>query len=135
MYTVYFGDYQFDMLDGMYNWQDEYLEVWLPSESTDLNTIDSILSNASNLQNIYIYDEFDKLIAKSEKKYTEYDYIKRIPKYQIDIYSPEGIREPQYVEAVEVRIRRPSADTKLTKMQATMEYMAIMSDIDIDEEI
>lgn len=135
MYTVYFGDYQFDMLDGMYNWQDEYLEVWLPSESTDLNTIDSILSNASNLQNIYIYDEFDKLIAKSEKKYTEYDYIKRIPKYQIDMYSPEGIREPQYVEAVEVRIRRPSADTKLTKMQATMEYMAIMSDIDIDEEI
>lgn len=135
MYTVYFGDYQFDMLDGMYNWQDEYLEVWLPSESTDLNTIDSILSNASNLQNIYIYDEFDKLIAKSEKKYTEYDYIKRIPKYQIDMYSPEGIREPQYVEAVEVRIRRPSADTKLTKIQATMEYMAIMSDIDIDEEI
>lgn len=116
MYTVYFGDYQFDMLDGMYNWQDEYLEVWLPSESTDLNTIDSILSNASNLQNIYIYDEFDKLIAKSEKKYTEYDYIKRIPKYQIDMYSPEGIREPQYVEAVEVCIRRPSADTKLTKM-------------------
>lgn len=135
MYTVYFGDYQFDMLDGMYNWQDEYLEVWLPSESTDLNTIDSILSNASNLQNIYIYDEFDKLIAKSEKKYTEYDYIKRIPKYQIDMYSPEGIREPQYVEAVEVCIRRPSADTKLTKMQATMEYMAIMSDIDIDEEL
>lgn len=135
MYTVYFGDYQFDMLDGMYNWQDEYLEVWLPSESTDLNTIDSILSNANNLQNIYIYDEFDKLIAKSEKKYTEYDYIKRIPKYQIDMYSPEGIREPRYVEAVEVRIRRPSTDTKLTKMQATMEYMAIMSDIDIDEEI
>jgi len=133
-YTIYFGDIELPMIKDAYNLQETFLEVMLPTEGMSIDYIDSIVSNRNNLKLIRIYDEFDRLVVRLENRYTEYDYVTKQLKYQISMYNERGEREPQYIPVIKVRVNTPSADSRVDRLQATMEYMAIMADIDINEE-
>lgn len=134
MYTVSFGDYNFDMFPGAYMELENELEVTIDGQNMSLDYIDSILQNPANLQLITISDPRPMVVARFQN-YIEVVSITKNPHYQTQKFDGEGNLDEKYGDAIIIRIRKPSINTTVSKMQATMEYIAIMSDIDIDEEI
>ena len=134
MYTVQFGSYTLPMVRDLYNWFEEYVEIMLDPKQVDMETLHEILSNKSNLSIIKIFDDDNKLVAISDHIFTEYDSLNRIPQYTVCFYNEFGVREKQYVDVIVAHIKKPTSETSIRKMQSDMEYIAIMADIDIDEE-
>ena len=136
-YKVCFVEHEFPMLNNVYSLQKEYIGVWLPGELVDLNTIEEIIKNKKNLDLIQIY-ELDaitqewKLVVRAEKQYSEYGYIRKEPRYVVAHWNEDGLRDDQYVEAIEVRILAPTAQTQINNLQSNLDYIAILEGIDLD---
>ncbi len=134
MYTVQFGDYELDMLPGAYMVMEEFLEITIPAEDLSLDYVESIIQDRNNLQLIQIFDARPVLVAKFEKIYTEYGSLVKNPHYLIERFDGEGNLNEKYGDVITIRVTKSTIDTTISKMQSDMEYIAIMSDIDIDEE-
>ncbi len=135
MYTVRFGDYELNMFPAAYIVEDDYLQITIPADNLSLDYVESIIKNQNNLQLIQISDGRPGPLVKFEKIYTEFDRLEKNPHYMIQRFDEDGNLNEKYGDAIIITVRKPTINSKLSQMQATMEYMAIMSDIDIDEEI
>ncbi len=135
MYTVQFGEYTLPLVRDLYNWFEDYVEIMIDPAQVDMETVHQILSSANNLAIIKIFDDDNKLVAISDHIFTEYDSINRVPKYTVGYYNEFGVREKQYVDVIVAHIKKPTTETSMRKIKSDMEYIAIMSDIDMDEEI
>ena len=132
-YKVYFGDIEFDMISGAYMVMDDYIEITIPGEGISLDYVESILRDKENLKLIRIYDGRPELVAKFDE-YTEFGRLEKDPHYQLQKFTGDGQLEPIYGDAIKITARKPEMVDLLNKYEATMEYIAIMADIDIDEE-
>lgn len=133
--VVYFGEYAFTMFQTTYNLGDTYVDIYLSNKNTSLDEIESVVQSPKNLKEIKIFDSQQALVIKFNNKFTVYDSLCTIPSFKYAEYNNNGEREPQYTKVIKLTLKMPTPESELQKMQATMEYMAIMSDIDIDEEI
>ena len=135
MYTVQFGDYELDMFPGAYMVGNEELEITIPGDNLSLDYVESIVSDRNNLQSIIISDARPMVVAKFEKIYTEFDRLEKNPHYMTQKYDGDGNLDEKYGDAIIIRLSKPTISSKLSQIRATVEYMAIMTDVDIDEEI
>lgn len=134
MYKVYFGEYGFDMFPGAYSDMGDSLSVTLDGKQASLDYIEKIVSNKNNLKLIQIFDPRPALITKFNNRYTEFDKLEVNPNYLISRYDDQGNLDEKYGDAIIITLRRPTVESILQKMQSDLEYMAIISDIDIDSE-
>ena len=115
---------------------DTELFLYLFPENQSLDTFDKIFQNPDNLQEIRITDSNKQQIYDTLRGFKYLVSIGR--EYQgayHDGYDDNGEYYKITSDLVKILLRRESPEDAIPKMQATMEYMAIMSDIDIDEEI
>lgn len=132
-YTVYFGEQSFDMVPGAYMVDNEQLEITIFGENLSLDYVENIVRNKENLKLIRIFNNKSSLVTRFNK-YTEFERLEKNPHYLLQTYSDEGEYNPIYGETIRIIVRTPKITDQFNKLEATMEYMAIMADIDIDEE-
>lgn len=132
-YTVYFGEQSFDMLPGSYMVGDKELEITIFSEGLSLDNVESVVRNKENLKLIRIYDGRANLVARFDQ-YTAFGRLEKNPYYLLQTYDEQGLYNPVYGEVIKIVVKKPEVIDQLNKYEATMEYIAIMADIDISEE-
>lgn len=130
--TVYFGEYNLPMFKTYYNLGDTYLDIYLSSKDISLDYIENIVQFPKNLKHIQILDEEQQPVIKFDNKFTVYDTLCVLPFFK---YGEDEEHQPLYTKVIKLTLIKPTPETAFQQMQATMEYIAIMSDIDIDEEI
>lgn len=132
-YKVFFGEESFDMIAGAYMVMDDYVQITIPGDGIGLDYLEEVLRNKDNLKSVRIYDGRPELVVQFDQ-YTEFGGLEKDPHYELQKYDGEGKLAPIFGDAIRITIRKPQMIDKFNKLEATMEYIAIMADIDIDEE-
>jgi len=134
VYTVHFGDYVFEMVpNGYVIMEEKYIEIDLVANDLKLDYIEQIISNPENTKVIKLY--FDDSLISTFTKYNYYERILKLPHQMLSDYDQDGNPIEVDTDIIKVTIRTARASDTLNQIQATMEYIAIMADIDIDEEL
>ena len=118
-----------------HNGAPEQIIISLFPEQKSLDELYEIFDNSNILDTITITskDEHDLMHTFQHYKILEDFKVEREGAYT-EGYTEQGEYYKYTSPVVTIILRRPNANDKLPQMEATMEYIAIMADIDIDEE-
>ena len=105
-------------------------------EDRTFEEIETIFKNPKNLTHIEHTDTLGNSVYNNLENYSILVNIAKLYHEAIYLtYNEDGAPVEYKSDIVEVSLRVPTMEDTMPKLQATMEYIAIMSDIDIDEEI
>ena len=126
---------EFKIVAGGYGYGDQDMFIKIYSENHSLEELEAVFSNPNNLTYMEITDaNHQNLFAKLYN----FTILKYVAKEYHSIYYEGYNDDGQYIKLVtdlfKIELRKPTIEDKLPQYEATMEYIAIMADIDIDEE-
>ncbi len=113
----------------------ELFLYFFPEERT-LNDFDEFFSNKQNITQIQITNPTKSSIYETFRGFC---YLESLGKEKDgayhDGYDEDGNYYKLSSDLIKILLRRERPDDKIDKMQSDMEYIAIMADIDIDDDI
>ena len=126
----------FKMPSGMLSFGPEECTIYFYPEGATLEEVEAIFQDVNNTKRIQTTDLEGHSVYNTLDNYTIVSNIRKLyHEIVYKYYDEAGVYHEKYSDIFSVSLRKPTADDAIPKIQATMEYMAIMTDVDIDEEI
>lgn len=120
---------------GAFSYGPDILKLTIFPEGRTVEEVEELFKHSTNLTLITIYDRYKEGIRG---RFNNYTVLHNIQKAYKGVYHTGYDENGNYYELTmdlyRVELRPQNADDKIPQMEATMEYIAIMADIDIDEE-
>lgn len=135
MDMIYFGDYSYYLFPGKWSHiRDDDIFRCEIQPDVNMEELEQVLKNTNNTQRIIVKSWHDDAIALIIEGYVEIKYIHKNFDSTIGYEIINGVRTPVLSDTIELELRRMGAETRFNHIQSNLEYLAIMSDVDIDEE-
>ena len=130
------GDNKLKIVSGGFGYGPDQLFFLLFPEEKTLEEIETIIKNPKNTKKIIISDKEEQSIYATLENYCEVTNIeKKFQEAYYFEYDKQGNVKEYYTDIYKIILRKSTVPSQLTKLQSDLEYVAIMSDIDIDEDI
>lgn len=129
------NNYVFKMPSGQISYGPDECHLYFYPENHTFEEIEEIFNNPNNTKRIQntniagttIYNTLDNYIIVTNIKKLYHEVVYRE-------FDDNGVYNEKYADIFSVSLRKQNPNDKIPQMEATMEYIAIMADIDIDEE-
>ena len=127
---------EFKIVPGCFSYGSSNAFLKLYSDDYTIEELERVFSNPYNTQCIKIMDKEHHNIMATLYDYIVIDNIQK--EYQAVYYEGYNTEKNCYevltTDLIKISLRKQTAEDRVPQMEATMEYIAIMADIDIDEE-
>ena len=127
---------EFKIVPGGFSYGKNNAFIKLYSDNYTVEDLEKIFNNPHNIQCIKIMDKEHNNIMATLYDYIVIDNIQK--EYKAVYYEGYNIEKNYYevltTDLIKITLRKQTAEDRVPQMEATMEYIAIMADIDIDEE-
>lgn len=136
-YTVKFGSVKYDMLPNGFEVYKDRIVIRIFGTNVSVDEMEEQLSNPSNLKLIEMFLE-EGGTTTALGKYTQFNIlhdIRKTPNVELQRYSEDMLLERETFDQIEITIRTIEPADIVPKIQSDLEYIAILSDIDLDEDI
>lgn len=131
MYKVKFNTYEFPLIEGGYSVLPEQAEFKINAEMLSLAAVEEVVENPANLEKIYLIDEEKEEPVEVISDLTAVKSLRKIYDYTTGVYDDEG----QFIEEtfiiIDVVVGVPGLKEAVKKNSADIEYIAIMTDIEL----
>lgn len=132
MYKVKFNTYEFPLIEGGYGVLPEQAEFKINAENLSLAAVEEVVENPANLNKIYLIDTEKAEPVEVITGLTAVKSLRKIYDYESGVYNEEGeFVEEQFV-IIDVVVGVPGLEETVEKNTADIEYIAIMSDIELE---
>lgn len=120
----------------MFSFGPDQVRVYVFPEDRTLEDLEAIFQNAKLTYQLHFWDREKKNMYANLRGYTILLNLEK--KYQ-EAYRKEYDEDGEYqiytTDLFVITLKKPDAEDMLPQFQANLEYIAIMSDIDIDDDI
>ena len=121
------------MPEDMYSYGASQVRIFMFPENRTLEDLELLLGKSENTHRIQILSRDKETVHATLNGYTTlHNLEKRYKEAYRKEYDNEGNYNVYTTDLFIVELRKPSADDLMPKFQSDLEYIAIMSDIDID---
>ena len=131
------GEYKLKIIRSGYGYGSDKMFFLLFPEERTLEEIENIIKNPKNTKKIIISDKEEKDIYLILEGFCEVDNVEKQYQgaYYTNVNEEDESSETFFTDIYRITLNKNTIPSQLTKFQSDLEYVAIMSDIDLDEDI
>jgi len=132
---IYFGDYSYYLMSSRWNslYDDNVFRCDIQPD-VNIDQLEKVLKNSNNTKRIIVKTHHDNAVALVLENFIELQNIHKHFDRTIGYEIKDGVRVPILSDVIEIELKQMGTETRIQHLQSNMEYMAIMADIDINEE-
>ena len=124
------------MPEGMWSRGNDQIRIYIFPEGRTVEEVEQIFKDVDKTHSFKITDKEENFIFSSVMGHTVFHSIEKLYKEAFRTeYNEKGEPQIYTTDLFVVVLRKPSADDLMPKFQSDLEYVAILSDIDLDEDI
>lgn len=128
------GEYKLKITTGGFGYGDDKLFFFLFPEDKTLEEIEAILKNPKNTKRIIVSDKEEQNIFAILENYCNISNIEKLYNYAYyKHFDSSGNLIEAYTDLYKIKLSRSTVPGQLNQVQSDLEYIAILSDIDLDE--
>lgn len=133
MYQIQLGSIIYDLIPSGYGHYDDKLTAQIYAENIPLTEVEEVLSNVSNVDHIEIIDKDRKEVVEAFNGYEVLESIRKDFDVVVETTINEETQESTEVKAdvIAFVLTKPSIEQTVAKNTADIEYIAVMSDIEL----